>query len=191
MTEPGSTSIPQQLEIVPLEVLREHPRNPRQGNVDEIRRSIEVNGWYGAIVVQRSTRYILAGNHRYRAASDLGLPAVPVLWLDVDDPVALRVLLADNRTSDLATQEEECLRTLLAEILESTGSLAGTGYEPVDLDKLLGEVAAEESSPIGADQSDELRDRFQILIDCATEAEQRDLLERLGAEGYSCRALVA
>ena len=35
-----------------------HPDNPRRGNVDEIRSSIRINGFYGALVVQRSTGHI-------------------------------------------------------------------------------------------------------------------------------------
>lgn len=52
--------------------LKPHPRNPRQGDVGAIYQSIEANGFYGAIVAQRSTGYILAGNHRYKAAAEAG-----------------------------------------------------------------------------------------------------------------------
>ena len=57
-------------ERVPLASLKRHPDNPRRGDVKAIALSINKNGFYGAVIVQRSTRYILAGNHR--ADADLG-----------------------------------------------------------------------------------------------------------------------
>lgn len=182
--------IPQELADVPLDQIQEHPRNPRRGDVATIARSIESNGWYGAVLVQRSTGYILAGNHRYQAAQAQGLARLPVLWLDVDDALALRILLADNRTSDLATNDEEVLRELLAQIAHTDGTLDGTGYSSADLARLLEEVGLPEQMP-GCDQSEELSDQFHILIECRSEAEQTELLRRLEAEGYPCRALVA
>ena len=35
-----------------------------------------------------------------------------------------------------------------------------------------------------------LPESFQLLVDCRDERDQRDLYERLVAEGYSCRVLV-
>lgn len=40
-------------EVVPLDRLKLHPRNPRRGDVDRIAESMDVNGVYGAVVVQR------------------------------------------------------------------------------------------------------------------------------------------
>lgn len=71
--------------LVNVEVLNPHPDNPRQGDVDAIADSIEQNGFFGAIVAQRSTGYVPAGNHRLLAAKRQGLTEVPVVWLDVDD----------------------------------------------------------------------------------------------------------
>ncbi|WP_139806694.1 hypothetical protein [Deinococcus hopiensis] len=51
--------------LVPVSDLKPHPRNPNVGNVDVIAESIKVNGFYGALVVQKSTGYILKGNHTW------------------------------------------------------------------------------------------------------------------------------
>ena len=48
--------------------LKQHPQNPRRGNVEAIKQSIETSGFFGAIIVQKSTGYILAGNLRSRVA---------------------------------------------------------------------------------------------------------------------------
>jgi hypothetical protein len=178
--------IAQEFEEVPLTALRPHPRNPRRGNVAAIAESIDRNGWYGAIVVQRSTGYILAGNHRYRAALQQGATSLPVCWVEVDDQRAMRILLADNRASDLARQSDEDLSVLLAELAGSEDGLLGTGYAEEDLETLLDEACA----PLGEDQRDELCPGFEIVVRCEDESQQRDLLDRLQQEGFACRALV-
>lgn len=176
----------QEFETTPIDAVRPHPRNPRRGDVASIRQSIEKNGWYGAIICQRSTGYILAGNHRYQAAVKSGAMAVPVCWIDVDDEKGLRILLADNRTSDLASQSEEDLALLLGELAGSEDGLAGTGYSEFDLEQLLGE---EDASAV--DQSGELLPGFEVIVTCEDESQQRELLERLQREGFACRALAS
>jgi hypothetical protein len=125
-----------QVELVPLRKLSLHPRNPRQGDVGAIHQSIEEHGFYGALVVQRSTGYVLAGNHRLQAAQHHGAKKVPVIWVDVSDEQALRILLADNRATDLAHYDSPGLAELLQELAEGPG-LEGTLYSGDDLDELL------------------------------------------------------
>lgn len=122
--------------LVAVGELRPHPANPRKGDVDAIARSVQANGFYGAVVAQRGTGYILAGNHRWRAARGEGLRQVPVLWVDCTDDEARRILLADNRTNDLAGYDQEDLAKLLDEMRAGDG-LDGTGWTPADLDALV------------------------------------------------------
>lgn len=138
----------QEYTLVALKALKPHPQNPRQGDIGAIYQSIEANGFYGAVVAQRSTGYILAGNHRYKAAKRAGLSQVPVIWLDVDDDRALRILLADNRTNDLASYDNDALAAILSELAESS-DLVGTGYTGDDLDDLLADLAGPKAEPTG------------------------------------------
>lgn len=124
-------------ELVDIDRLSCHPRNPRIGDVSKIKESIEVNGFYGALIAQLSTGYVLAGNHRLKAARELGMAALPVLWVDCDGETATRILLADNRTSDVGEYDDLQLAELLQQVTNDQGSLVGTGYSPVDLDGLL------------------------------------------------------
>lgn len=118
-----------------LSELQPHPQNPRQGDVGAIHTSIEANGFYGALVVQKSSGFVLAGNHTLLAARDSGAVKVPILELDVDDETALKILLVDNRSSDLATYDDPMLLGILAALNEHA-SLVGTGYEESDLEAL-------------------------------------------------------
>lgn len=119
----------QSYELVPVGKLEQHPDNPRQGNTEVISESVSANGFYGAIVAQRSTGYVLAGNHRLAAARAQGITDVPVVWADVDDEQAKRILLVDNRANDSAGYDT----AELAAVLADTPDLIGTGYTAEDL----------------------------------------------------------
>ena len=121
----------------PIGELKAHPENPRQGDISAIAGSIQKNGWYGTIVAQRSTGYVLAGNHRLMAAKSIGMETVPVYWVDVDDEQANRILLADNRASDLATYDDSALADILANLVDTDLGLTGTGFDDADLEALL------------------------------------------------------
>lgn len=140
-------TLQQHFQIVAIESLTPHPDNPRRGNKVALAESIEANGFYAPVVVQQLTGYILVGNHRWQAAKDDGAKKIPALFVDVNNDVARRILLADNRTSDLATNDEAKLLDLMEEIMHDTGSLTGTGYYHRDLDRLLAQFADSAAQP--------------------------------------------
>ena len=175
--------------MVPVGALEPHPRNVNESNLGEIIESIKHNRFYGAVVVQRSSSRILAGKHRWLAARECGLELVPVIWADVSDEEALRIVLVDNRSCRLGHDEPNALAALLQE-LANDGGLQGTGFSPDDLDELLAELAAPMALD-GQDESGRLSEAFQVLVTCSSEGQQADLLERLNGEGYQCRALIS
>lgn len=138
-----------------------HPENANVGNIESIKESIKVNGFYAPIVVQASTGYIMAGNHRYKAAKELGLEQVPVVYLDVTDEEAKRIMVADNRTTRLGHDDSELLASLLEDLGDTDLGLLGTGYSHADLQTLLDsqdnfdpELSGEPDSDHGHDVND-------------------------------------
>lgn len=142
-----STVVEQAYELVPVGKLQAHPDNPRRGDVDAIGESIGANGFYGAVVAQRSTGYVLAGNHRWKAAQAAGIKKLPVVWVDVDDDRARRILLTDNRTADLAVNDQAALLALLDELAITPELLAGTGYDMDALDDIRAALDAVPVAP--------------------------------------------
>jgi DNA modification methylase len=116
--------------------LRPYPGNPRRGDLGAIRASLERNGQYRPIVVNRRRMEVLAGNHTLRAATELGWSEIAATFVDVDDDQAQRIVLADNRTNDLAGYDSEAL----VELLEALPDLDGSGYDGAALDALLDEI---------------------------------------------------
>ena len=124
----------------PIDAVRPHPRNARQGDVGAITESIRKNGVYKPVVVQRSSGFILSGNHTWKALKALGRLTIAVIYVKVGDDTALRILLADNRTSDLASYDDHGLAALLVELRATAAGLDGTGYDGDALDDLLKEL---------------------------------------------------
>lgn len=121
----------QSVVLVPLSELHEDPVNARQGNVQSIVDSLKEFGQHRPCVVQKSTGRIIAGNHLFKAAKDLGWERIGVFYVDDDDKTALRRGIADNATGDQASWDIETLATLIQE--------AGNDIPGVD-DFLLDEI---------------------------------------------------
>jgi ParB/RepB/Spo0J family partition protein len=124
-----------------IDSLKEFEGNPRRGNIKELIDSLKVNGQYKPIVVQKSTQQILAGNHLWKAAKELGWTEINIVELDVDDAAAKKIVVADNRLADMGAYDEQALLDLLKEM-----DLTGTGYVPADVDDLLALI--EEQAPV-------------------------------------------
>lgn len=131
-------TIKQTYRDTPVAELRRHPRNAKRGATDTIRRSISDLGFYGAVIAQTSTGYVLAGNHRLEAAAAEGAETLPVFWVDVDEETATKILLVDNRSGELGTTDSAALLELLRSI--DPEAMPVVGYTADDVDALLREV---------------------------------------------------
>jgi DNA modification methylase len=146
MTEAAAddTSLIQGMSQHPVADLRTYHRNPRKGNTAVIAQSLQVNGQYRTLAVNRGTHTgrpneVLAGNHTLMAARDLGWDSIAVTYVDVDDDQAARIVAVDNRASDIADMDDRLLLELLADLPD----LDGTGYDPGDLAALEAALEAE------------------------------------------------
>lgn len=131
-----------QVEIVDLDKIEQHPDNANNGDVDALEESIDVNGFFAPLLVQRSTGRIIAGNHRYLVAMRRGLKNLPVIYLDIDDVAALRIMLADNAVTRKGHDDEGQLLNLMHTLYATDIGLRGTGYvseQMVRLDQLMNE----------------------------------------------------
>lgn len=127
-----------------LDDIRPYERNPRvipQAAVDAVARSIQAFGFRQPIVVDRDG-VILAGHTRYKAAQQLGLAEVPVVWqTDITDVQARGYRIADNKTAELSAWDRDALD---AEVRELAGSvdanLDAIGLADWELERILHET---------------------------------------------------
>ena len=94
-----------------INLLIPYENNPRKNDkaVETVAKSIEEFGFKNPIIIDKNN-VIVCGHTRYKAAKKLGLEDVPVIVADdlTDDQIkAFR--LVDNKTSELASWDEELL----------------------------------------------------------------------------------
>ncbi len=124
------------IEKVALDTIREYHNNPRQGNTTLIAESLKTYGQYKPITVNRRSGEILAGNHTYRAAKELGWLEIDIVYVDVDETTAAKIVAIDNRSADLGEYDNK----KLAALLEALPELDGSGYTFEEYDSLLAEI---------------------------------------------------
>jgi hypothetical protein len=140
------------IQAVALTELKNYPKNPRKGNVGVIAESLKAYGQYKPITVNKRNNEILAGNHTYRAAQQLGWEKIDVVFVDVDETTAAKIVAIDNRSTDVSEYDNEELKSLL----EDLPDLANTGYDVSDLDDLRA-LLEEAATPTVAHNFTELK----------------------------------
>lgn len=133
---------------LPLDQLHPYKGNPRRGNVQSVKESLTANGQFRPLVVNQTPEgyVVLAGNHTLQALRELHNEQPVAGWgealvhvVQVNEDKARRIMLADNRTSDLADYDDAAL---LAE-LTALDDFTGTGWGEDDLAALMEETLAD------------------------------------------------
>ena len=146
-TQRAHPSLAQELrvEYVLVESLRPWEQNPRtmpDPELVKLRRSIEKFGLVEPLVVRRSDRLVIGGHQRLRAAKEMGLVRVPVVFVEMSDAEARALNLALNKISgswDLPR---------LGELLQELRDLPHfdetlSGFDSVEIESLLAELERE------------------------------------------------
>ena len=132
-----------------LDRLVPNPRNPRthsDAQVAQIMASMREWGWTIPVLVDEQGG-IIAGHGRILAARKLGLPDAPVMVAKGWSEAKKRAYtIADNKLSLNAGWNEELLAGEIADLKAADFNLELTGFNPHDLDALLGLTGAEDEA---------------------------------------------
>lgn len=124
------------LGIDEVKVWESNARIHTKRNYDELKKSLTKWGQTKPILVQKSTMRIIAGNGTYQAMVALGWDKVSCHIMDIDDVSAEALAIADNRTGLLSQWDDRVLTESLKRLQEA-GSLELTGFDNLELDKML------------------------------------------------------
>jgi len=125
----------------PITELQLLPGNPRRGDIEAVKRSLEAFGQRKPIVVRRSDSVVIAGNHTLQAAQALGWSKIAVVWVDDDEVTSKAFALADNRTAELGDYDEEALADLINDVGSlNPGLLESSGWDDKSVQELLDRV---------------------------------------------------
>lgn len=150
--------------------------------VAQIAASIKEFGFNNPILVDGENG-IIAGHGRLLAAMKLGLETVPVIELKhMSDTQRRAYILADNKIALNAGWDEELLNLELSDLSDLDFDLTLTGFD---------DFGIEDKESITLNDEDEIKENYMIVIECFSEIEQVELLERFQKEGLKCKALIS
>lgn len=171
------------MEDLKIVYLSPHDLTPYEGNarkhgtedVEQIKKSIELDGFNDPIGIWGDNNLIVEGHGRQLAAIQLGMKSVPCIRLDhLTDAQRRDYAIRHNRTAELS-EWDEAKRQIELEALEVEGmDLSGLGWPKEEQEQ------AEQSSVA-------FHEKLQIIIDFQNEDEAETLYNRLTDEGYTCR----
>jgi hypothetical protein len=140
---------------VPIDQLRGLPNNPRKGDVSAVMASLSRFGQRKPIVARHDDGTIIAGNHTWQAARELGWKEIAVAYVGDDDVTAQAYALADNRTAELGSYDDDLLRELI-ESVESVDPelLRDTGWDKTSVEELFKDVIKQQESSSESNDTD-------------------------------------
>ena len=200
----STDTTPRRMEYMRLSDIPEAEANPKRHADEQIAASIGRFGFADASILDERTGRLIAGHGRRRdllrrqaegkeppegiLLDDDGEWMMPVQrgWASRSDDDAAAFLVGHNRTTELGGWDNQELVDLLAGI----DDLDGTGYTEADLAQLAGDTELPDDDDMGDAPIDDIPVVYGVVIECADEEEQADLLERMIAEGRTVRALM-
>ena len=119
-----------QIEYIPLAEIIPYSKNPRKNDkaVDIVVKSIKEFGFKNPIILDKNNE-IVAGHTRLKAAMQLNMQEVPIIWADdLNEEQVKAFRIMDNRSTEFSEWDEELLKGEL-EWLEDKGfNLSLTGF---------------------------------------------------------------
>jgi len=174
-----------------LAELKPAPYNPRTISEAALRglsASIKRFGLVEPIIVNKRSGNVVGGHQRLKVLESEGVKETQVVIVDLDEAEekALNVALNNQAIAgDFTADIQALIDELRVEIPEAVTELC--------FDELLeGLEFNAGSQPKEPDSSPQLGDlEYRVIIDCESEQEQYELLDRFEQEGLKCRALIS
>jgi len=164
---------------------RVHP-NEQMRALNDVLREI---GWAGVILFNEQTGRIIDGHARKKVALRRGHEKVPVLIGSWDEAAEAKILATLDPLAGMAEANKDRLEALLQEV--RTGSPALIDLLEKTAKKADCEWAEEDWGEDGEDGAEEIPEQFNVLVECESEEQQAELLQRLTNEGLVCRSLIS
>ncbi|HTU33407.1 MAG TPA: ParB N-terminal domain-containing protein [Candidatus Acidoferrum sp.] len=184
-----------QVEMWPIERPVPYPKNARKWSakaIEKVAASIRDFGWRQPIVCDAQD-VIVIGHLRLAAARYLGMTEVPVHVAADLSPAQIRALrIADNRTHEESEWDKQLLGADLIDLKIADFDLGVTGFETDEIiDSVFGGSKKKRKAGDGDSSAQMDGLEFKVVIDCADEHHQTELLARFKGEGLKCRALIS
>ncbi len=135
---------------------------------------------------------IIIGHLRLTAAKNLGLTHVPVHVAGDLTPAQVKALrIADNRTHEEATWDNDLLGKEFLEMKIDDFDLSFTGFEQDEILTSVFGVKEKKKAKAGETGQQLSGLSFKVIVECTDEEHQLALLDRFEGEGLTCKALIS
>jgi hypothetical protein len=191
------------VEYVDFNEIRKWPRNPKDHDLHEIRKSFYRFGFIKPVLIDEGTKQLVAGHGRLDTLKILRDNAkepprgvkvegddtwlVPVLrGVQFDNPAeAEAFLLADNRLSEIGGWNQDLLAEMLGEIVDVDDALEGVGFDIADVMAMIADHELDLDADVGASESKGYRqytamltpNEYRFIIDTLVDLEKNGLTE--------------
>ncbi len=174
-------------------LLKPHPKNWRthpESQREALRGVLAEIGYADALLARElpdGSLELIDGHLRAEVSPDV---EAPVLVVDLDDAEADKLLAVLDPLAAMAGRDDEALAALLATVESENAALGGLLesmlQEPSPLDDVNPKT---EDAKTGPPPEVEVPEAFEVVVYCRDENEQREVYERLKADGLKCRIL--
>lgn len=137
------------IEYVPTDSVKPNTYNPNRqdpATLELLTRSIQEDGFTQPVIVHRSSKQIVDGEHRWRVARNLGMTQIPVVFVDMTDEQMRIATLRHNRARG---SEDIELSTEVLKDLQQLGAIEWAQdslmISDAELNELLDEIPAAEA----------------------------------------------
>jgi len=183
-----------ELRIVKASDLLPNPRNWRghpEAQANALRAVLADVGFADAAIGRDTPEGVMLidGHLRTEVASDSD---IPVLIVDLSKEEADKVLATHDPLASMAEIDSAALSELTfdLDVPDVVGDLLNAvinNYETLSMEM----DASDFTEGFAEDESDALESKFEIIVTCTGEAQQRTLLERFAIEGLECRSSIS
>lgn len=176
-----------ELEIVYLDPheLTPYENNTRKHSpedIDQIKASIEADGFNDPLGIWGENNLIVEGHGRQIAALEMGLDKVPCIRLDhLTETQRRDYAIRHNRTAELSGWDFAKLEEEIAALEIEGVDLSGLKF---DLDALNGGGDTETDNN---EKGVSLKENYQLIVDCDDEEDMQNKFEILQEAGVECR----
>jgi hypothetical protein len=189
-------------EWVPMHQLRPWKGNPQKSDATVLMPSIEKLGWGRPIVANRYPGLegeIIIGHHALEAARMLEASGVvipravpghaPVAWVSLPAKQAHAMAVADNQLGRKGELDDDAFAAFVR-----TGELdpeqwLAAGFEEKQIKALMFEAWPQPDTKRTRNQRGKLL-AYSVIIECESEEQQTELMERFEGEGLRCKPWV-
>ena len=149
--------------------------NPK--NIDAIKGSLTKFGMQKPIIID-DKNIVVAGNGTLQAAIDLGWKEIKVVRTELKGSMQTAFAIADNRSSELASWDDDVLSKTLAGLEMDGFDIADIGFDGIP--EFLPDLPDDEEKDKGDKQP-------MVIVQCKSLDEQQALFDELNERGYKVK----